>query len=730
MLLNNVHLSVKKISFWLIVSVLITSCGSGQQIDDNGVSGDLSLGELPTASVSELDAPIVDSQNLAFSPSSNQALVTTDLELAAATTSNTQSTVQEQSVSTELDVVENLNSENVTDIASEQSGEAQQSSNVVESLAQINETFAETEQVDTADSVSLTGCVGNLVWADSNGDGVKSTNERGIAVEKIELVSEAGNVVDSTSTASGYYQLCAVPGVYTIRVDFATDYRVTQKDVGNSDTADSDANEFGEIIAEVVASKNKTKYDIGLIELSGLTQQVTDTNVVTSQSVESAPEIQEVTPVSQVEESTPDIQPTLTSESTAVDAMPEVATSQPTVTPLASQNQTSNTNPVNNNQLRWGFWTETRNSYQSSPGSVDEGVESTFENYSFAHVKAMSLQSVGGDTSKPDYVVNVLDAAERTSTSLDIQLGSSGEYGWNFSTGRGNFNLSKWKDSISKFSASVDPAAHSSIVNAIQNGTIRYIFLIDEPNHKRWSPSWDGSHGASAPGNANHVSNEDLDEMAAHVKSVFGNNVKTIVRTSPVNLTVGARGGAYVFRHMTHAYLTISSTKWTAGGNKGPNKGLEWYLTLKNNHADNTTNMTAFRATNLEPSIMIQAGFQSVGNPWTGENNFKSQWWQGNIRYPFNGATGYVKTAPGEMDYWIKSLLSPRDPETGVLSDSGIRWFNEFVIFRADRLPTDSGRLPFSTYPHYRAFLDQLRVDMNENNLNPIVGIPVGWTGN
>ncbi len=543
---------------------------------------------------------------------------------------------------------------------------------------EVNETYSDTEAEEAADSVSFTGCVGNLAWIDTNADGIKNTNETGVAISKIELVSKAGNVVDFTSTESGYYQLCSVPGTYEIVFDLPDGYKATIKDARNSDTADSDANDAGAIVAEVVANKNKTKYDIGLVPLS-------------------APVEQAAAPAQQPEQQ-------------AVE-------------------QSINTSPGSGVAVRWGFWTETRNSYQSPLKKVDKGVESTFERYTFSHVKALSLQTLRGNTQSKEYVVNVLNAAEKTDTSLDIQLGGSGEYGWNFSTGRGNFQLSRWKTAISRFSKSADPVAHAAIVKAIKNGTIRYVFLIDEPNHSRWSPTWNGKHGAGATGSANHVSNQNLDKMAAHVKAIFGNNTKTIVRTSPVNLIAASRGGMYSFQHMTHAYLTISSAKWVAGSNKGPNKGFEWFLNLKNNYTDNTTNLSAYKATNLQPSIMIQAGLQSNGNPWTGEKDFANRWWQGNVRYPFNGATGYVKAAPGEMDYWIKSLLSPRDPNTGVLSKSGVRWFNEFVIFRADRLPTDRGRLPFSTYAHYSAFLDQLDKDLKNKNLKPIIGVPVGWTG-
>ena len=401
--------------------------------------------------------------------------------------------------------------------------------------------------------------------------------------------------------------------------------------------------------------------------------------------------------------------------------------------------------PVEHNgELKWGFWVETRNAYPADGNkpAPDAGVETIFDNYTFAHVKALSLHAVNGDRTERSYVVNVLEAAERFGVSLDLQLGSSSEYGWNFNTNRGNFNLDKWIDSISRFGSSDTVSRHNpaqtiagdvdafnAIVSAIENGTIRYIFLIDEPNHKRWSPGWDGSHGSNAPGDPNYVSNAMLDTMAQHVKSVFGDQTKTIVRTSPTNLIVSNRGGMYRFEHMTHAYLTLSSTKWIGGSNKGPDKGLEWFLTKKNNHSDSLTNFSAFPATNLKPSLMVQAGFRSTGNPWTGLKNFASEWWEGDIRYPYNGKTGYVKTAPGEMDYWIKSMLSPRDPATGVLDENGTRLINEFVIFRSDRLPTDSGKLPFSSYPHYRAFLSQLAADLDANNLAPLIGIPVGWRG-
>lgn len=385
-------------------------------------------------------------------------------------------------------------------------------------------------------------------------------------------------------------------------------------------------------------------------------------------------------------------------------------------------------------QVRWGFWGEDRNAYAGGgfTPDPDQGVETLFENYTFAHTKGMNSDWVNGDTNNRAYVVNVLTAAANTNTSLDIQLGSSAEYGWNFSTSTGNFNIDKWKDMISKFgdinrpaffgagTIQGDPAAHTAIVNALNNGTIKYIFLIDEPNHGRWSPGG---------GNSNYVTNAMLDEMADWVKTVFAAAtvpIYTIVRTSAMNLAVN-RGGLYSFQHLTHTYFTISSTKWVSN-NTGPNKGLEWWMTEKNNFF-NTTEMQAYAQQNLKMSMMVQAGFESKGNPWTSQKTFADTWWQGNIQYPYNGVTSYVKAAPGEMDFWIKSLLSPRDPVTGILDPAGVRLIDDFVIFRHDRLPTDSGKLPWTTRQHYRDFLTQLKTDINNNNLVPVVGIPIPYTG-
>ena len=394
-------------------------------------------------------------------------------------------------------------------------------------------------------------------------------------------------------------------------------------------------------------------------------------------------------------------------------------------------------------EIKWGFWGEDRNAYSGGPytPAPDNNVETFYEPYTFAHNKASSLHRVAGDTNDRRYLVNILNAARATNTTLDLQLGGSDEYGWDFSTSTGDFSIDQWKDAISRFGAidriafdgggviAGDPAAHAAIVEALNDGVIKYVFLLDEPNHPRWSPS--GSDN-------NHVTNAMLDEMAQWVKVVFGDAdqggsmngasvpIQTIVRTSAFNLAFD-RGGLYEFQHMTHSYLTLSSPKWLPG-NSGPNRGLEFWLTVKDNLMPGITQMNAYGAQGLKMSLMVQAGFESEGNPWTGAKDFALDWWDGDIKHTPGAINPYVKTAPWEMDYWIKSLLSPRHASTGQLDSDGVRWIDEFVIFRADR-SSDAPYYPFSTYPHYRLFLDELGIDLNANQLIPRSGIPVGWDG-
>ena len=90
------------------------------------------------------------------------------------------------------------------------------------------------------------GAIGDLVWEDSNGNGVQDANEAGIANVTINLKNDTGQVVKTTTTdASGVYKFDVVAGVYSISVVKPAGYVVADIDVGSNDAKDSDIDASG-----------------------------------------------------------------------------------------------------------------------------------------------------------------------------------------------------------------------------------------------------------------------------------------------------------------------------------------------------------------------------------------------------------------------------------------------------------------------------------------------------
>ncbi len=90
-----------------------------------------------------------------------------------------------------------------------------------------------------------TGLIGDLVWEDTNGDGLQDDDEPGIAGVTVFLDSAGGDVLDVTATDSlGIYLfrgLCA--GDYVVRVDGGTlppGLQPSPCNVGDDDTRDND----------------------------------------------------------------------------------------------------------------------------------------------------------------------------------------------------------------------------------------------------------------------------------------------------------------------------------------------------------------------------------------------------------------------------------------------------------------------------------------------------------
>ncbi len=88
------------------------------------------------------------------------------------------------------------------------------------------------------------GTVGNLVWLDTNGDGLKDAGETGLAGAKAQLFTAANVAVGAafTTLADGAYSFTNVPiGSYYVKFTVASGYFFSPQNVGVDEAIDSDA---------------------------------------------------------------------------------------------------------------------------------------------------------------------------------------------------------------------------------------------------------------------------------------------------------------------------------------------------------------------------------------------------------------------------------------------------------------------------------------------------------
>ncbi len=93
-------------------------------------------------------------------------------------------------------------------------------------------------------------CIGDLVWSDTNSNGIQDAGESGLAGAKVELFDENGNpvtdingttVASQTTGANGEYKFCGLDdGKYIVKVTLPSGYTGSSKDQGGDDTKDSD----------------------------------------------------------------------------------------------------------------------------------------------------------------------------------------------------------------------------------------------------------------------------------------------------------------------------------------------------------------------------------------------------------------------------------------------------------------------------------------------------------
>ncbi|MBU6351286.1 MAG: hypothetical protein KGS73_14185, partial [Chloroflexi bacterium] len=107
--------------------------------------------------------------------------------------------------------------------------------------------------------------LGNYVWFDQDGDGQQDVGEPGVGGVTVTLTLPNGNVLTTTTDASGYYTFTALTPNQTYTVTFfpPNGYTLTDADNG-SDASDSDPGASGVVVVPMGSTDNYT-IDAGLV---------------------------------------------------------------------------------------------------------------------------------------------------------------------------------------------------------------------------------------------------------------------------------------------------------------------------------------------------------------------------------------------------------------------------------------------------------------------------------
>ncbi len=117
------------------------------------------------------------------------------------------------------------------------------------------------EVVDEEGSGNYT--IGDLVWYDSNGNGIQDGGEDGIEDITVTL-TKSGSLLDQVETdGNGKYKFSGYPnGTYKVEFDFPEIYDITETDAGNNEELDSD----GKSVDFEIDGKDNMTVDLGLVE--------------------------------------------------------------------------------------------------------------------------------------------------------------------------------------------------------------------------------------------------------------------------------------------------------------------------------------------------------------------------------------------------------------------------------------------------------------------------------
>ena len=122
------------------------------------------------------------------------------------------------------------------------------------------------------------GCLGNRVWLDNNGNGIQDIGEGGVANTVVEILNANGSIAVDTKNrtirailtdSDGYYNFCNLAvGHYKIKVTPPVGYFITLQNRGKSDSLDSDIDPKDNESDTVTITGNidKDTLDIGLFK--------------------------------------------------------------------------------------------------------------------------------------------------------------------------------------------------------------------------------------------------------------------------------------------------------------------------------------------------------------------------------------------------------------------------------------------------------------------------------
>jgi hypothetical protein len=117
-------------------------------------------------------------------------------------------------------------------------------------------------------NASSPASLGNLVWLDSNRDGIQDPDEVGVKGVTVELNDAQGaQVATAITDADGHYSFAGLePGTYSLRFDLPADFLFSPQDNGKDDTKDSDPNpDTGRTFAfQLQAGQENFDWDAGI----------------------------------------------------------------------------------------------------------------------------------------------------------------------------------------------------------------------------------------------------------------------------------------------------------------------------------------------------------------------------------------------------------------------------------------------------------------------------------